>query len=89
MIGQPPRSKGKGFDQHELEVWFDQIYRNQTTSTSAPAESGSGSAWAASARTAAAQATEAAREARTLLTTLQNLVIGSTTSKRYLRWMQL
>jgi hypothetical protein len=27
MIGQPPRSKGKGFDQHEQEVWFDQIYR--------------------------------------------------------------
>jgi hypothetical protein len=72
MIGQPPRSKGKGFDQHEQEVWFDQIYRylkglSTTTNTETTTDGGTG-------ETTIVQGGS---------TTITNIIGG----KRYLRWL--
>jgi hypothetical protein len=40
-IGQPPRTKNGEYDKHELSVWFDQIYRNQGTTSSDTGTDGS------------------------------------------------
>lgn len=73
-LGQPPRSKGKGFDQHEQEVWHDQIYRviNQLVDgATTPVDNGT------------------TPVPENPIIGGGSVTINNYNSKRYLRWMQI
>jgi ABC-type sulfate transport system substrate-binding protein len=71
VIGQPPRLKSEGYDKHEQDRWFQDIYRYLQTLT--PSSGGGGST-----------TTNVTNEYGSSSTTIEQNITG--TSKRYLRW---
>jgi hypothetical protein len=73
MIGQPPRLKDKGYDVHEQDRWFQDIYRYMQTLTT-----GSGG-------TTSGTVENVTKNYGSSATTIEQNITEN--EKRYLRWM--